>query len=77
MEILNDRIVNVPISDEDLVKTVTTLPRTPKNDGTINLQYKRKMEYKTYYKTESVRPHLILEALVYLKNNQPDYKKQS
>ena len=69
MEVLNDRIVNVPISDDDIVKTVTSLPRTSKNDGTINLQFKRKLEYKTYYKAESVRLNQVYDALWYLKNN--------
>ena len=74
MEVANDRIINVQIPDDDIVKTVTALPRTKDNDGFINLKLKRKMEYKTYHKFETVRPDLIYEALLFLKENHPEYK---
>ena len=74
MDCINDRVVNVPISDDDVVKQVNALPRTQENDGTINLKMKRKMEYKTYYKAEAVRPKAIYDALRYLKEHHPEYK---
>ena len=74
MDATNDRLINVPISDDDIAKTVKSLPRTPDKDGFINLKYKRKMEYKSYYKFETVRPHIVYESLLYLKEHHPEYK---
>ena len=31
MDVINDRVINVPISDEDVVKTVISLPRSKDN----------------------------------------------
>ena len=31
MQAMNDRVINVPIEDGDLIKEVTSLPRTKKN----------------------------------------------
>ena len=33
MPIMNDRVINVPINDEDIAKSVQSLPRTRKEDG--------------------------------------------
>ena len=54
-----------------------SLPRIPGNDGIINLKLKRKMQYKTYHKFETVRPHLIYESLLFLKDHHPEYKDVS
>jgi len=35
MDATNDRLINVPISDEDIVKTVQSLPRTSEKSGII------------------------------------------
>ena len=32
MPIVNDRLINVPITDDDVLQTVTSLPRTPDKD---------------------------------------------
>ena len=37
---LTDRIINVPINDEDILKTVKLLPRTPKEAGLIGVSLK-------------------------------------
>ena len=46
---MHNRIVNVPIPDDDVVKTVTTLPRQGNSSGLINVQLKRKLEYKNVH----------------------------
>ena len=74
MPIVNDRLINVPITDDDVLQTVTSLPRTPDKDGFINLKLKRKMEYKSYHMIETVRPHYVYDSLAYLKDNHPEYK---
>ena len=74
MDIMNDKVVSVPISDEDVVKNVTSLPRTKETNGILNLKMKRRMKYKTYYKVETARPEMIYNALIYLKDHNPFYK---
>ena len=73
MEAMNDYVINVPIEDDDIVKTVTSLPRTEKNSGMITLGLKRDMVYKTYHKLEMIRPDKVYEALLYLIENHPNY----
>jgi hypothetical protein len=73
MEAMNDYVINVPIEDDDIVKTVTSLPRTEKNSGMITLGLKRDMVYKTYHKLEMIRPDKVYEALLYLIENHPSY----
>ena len=73
MEAMNDYVINVPIEDDDIVKTVTSLPRTEKNSGMITLGLKRDMVYKTYHKLEMIRPDKVYEALLYLIDNHPSY----
>ena len=71
---MNDRVVNVPIEDNDIIKHVTSLPRTDKNSGMVTVQMKRKMTMKNIHKRGLIRPDKIYEALVYLKENHPEYK---
>ena len=74
MDILNDKIVNVPITDDDVIKNVTCLPRTKDKSGTINIKWKRRLKYKTYYKMQKVRPYETYQGLKYLTENNPFYK---
>ena len=48
---LQGRTVNVPIDDEDILKTVDKL-RTPANAGIIPVRLKRKKEYKTSHRQQ-------------------------
>ena len=70
---MNDRIINVPIEDNDIIREVTSLPRTDKNSGMVTVQMKRKMTMKNIHKRGLIRPDKIYEALVYLKENHPEY----
>ena len=49
----------MPISDEDVVRNVTSLPRTKETNGLINLKMKRRMMYKSYYQMQAARPEMI------------------
>ena len=60
---LKDRIINVPINDEDILNTVELLPRTPKEAGLIGVSLKRKMEYKNTHKRQLVNPEKIWRML--------------
>ena len=73
LNIPNDRIINVAIEDDDLIKEVTSLPRTEKNCGMITVGMKRKLDMKNYHKLGLIRPYKIYEALLYLKENHPEY----
>ena len=66
MDVINDKIVNVPISDDDIIKNVTSLPRTKETNGFVNLKMKRRLQYKHYYKMETVRPEMVYKALLFL-----------
>ena len=74
MDIINDKCVNIPISDDDLIKIVKSLPRTKDTNGIINLKMKRKLKYKSYYKMEAIRPEAVYKALFYLKEHNPFYR---
>ena len=74
MDVINDKIVNVPISDDDIIKNVISLPRTKETNGFVNLKMKRRLQYKHYYKMETVRPEMVYKALLFLKENNPFYR---
>ena len=74
MDAMNDKVVNVPITDDDIIKEVTSLPRTEKNSGMVNIKLKRKMGIKNYHKMGLIRPEKIYQALRYLKDHHPEYK---
>ena len=68
-----DRIVNVPIPDDDIIKSVNSLPRNSDNSGLIKVQLKRDLSFKTVHKEEMIRPKILPEAVNYLKLNHPSY----
>ena len=73
----NLQVINVPIPDDDIIKTVSCLPRTSKNDGRITIRVKRKLSYKKVEKEEIVNRDQLKEGLRFLKNNHPSYKNMS
>ena len=62
-----DRVINVPLSDEDITKVVTSLPRPPDEAGIIAVRLKRKMNLRQAHLEEFIRPHYVLRALRKLK----------
>ena len=44
---LKDKIINVHVNDSDIVDTISSLPRTPSEAGLIEIDPKRKVEYKS------------------------------
>ena len=63
--------VNVPSILDTLC---TELPRLPSQSELIALKFKRKLSYKSHYMYDYVTPQNILDALRYLKANNPYYK---
>ena len=74
MESMNDRVICVPIPDEDVIKSVTCLPRTSANDGYITVNLKRMKSLKKNEMQETVLPNQLLDGLEYLRLNHQDYK---
>ena len=72
---LTDKIVNVPITNEDINNTVELLPRTPKEAGLIGVTLKRKLEYKNTHKQQLVDPKKIVKMLELLKTSKNPYYK--
>ena len=43
---LKDKVINIPVNEDDIVNTITSLPRTPNEAGLIEVDLNRKVEYK-------------------------------
>ena len=74
MSAIYDRVINVPIDDDDIIKTVSSLPRTEKNHGMVTVGLKRDQCLRTFHKKEMVSPERVYNALIYLKENHLQYK---
>ena len=74
MPALNDRVINIPIGDTDLIKNAMALPRTANQIGLISLKIKRKLNYQTHHRLECMRPQKVNEALKCLSSMHPQYK---
>ena len=64
---VKDRLVNVPVHENDVINTVNSLPRTPHEAGIIPVKLKRTVEYKNTHKEEYVSVPKIKAALKTLK----------
>ena len=53
---LKDKIINVPVKDDDIINTMTSLLRTPHGAGLIEVDLKRKVEFIDPKKFQNVRP---------------------
>ena len=70
---IKGNVVNVPA---DVNNTVNMLPRLPQESGTIKVQLKRRLEYKSSALSLNVRPNKILEAANWLATNSILYREQ-
>ena len=70
-----DKLVNIPISKNDVINTLTNLPRTPSEAGLVEVKLKRKLGYKGYHRNEYINTENIFKALKVLKEKgHPDYQ---
>ena len=75
MAACKDKLINIPISKEDVLNTVQNLPRTPNEAGLLEVKLKRKMEYKNVHQQSYIDPQKIYNALEFLKKNgHPHYQ---
>ena len=70
---INGNIVNVPA---DISNTISMLPRLPDETGTIKVNLKRKLQYKSSALSLNVRPHKVVQAANWLINNSSLYKEE-
>ena len=68
MRAMKDEVINVPIENEDISKSITTLPRHPDDAHLVAVQLKRKVEYKNLHLEGFIRPNVIIKALKTLKD---------
>ncbi len=64
-------VVNVPSKLESICQL---LPRLPNDAMLVPIKLKRRLCYKGHYLYDSIRPHVVLEWLKWLKENNPHYK---
>ena len=64
---LKDKIINVPVNDNDIVNTMTRLPRTPNEAGLIEVDLKRKVEYQNSHIKQLINPQKCFKMLELLK----------
>ena len=70
---IKGNIVNVPA---DVNNTVNVLPRLPQESGTIKVQLKRRLQYKSSALSLNVRRYKILQAANWLAANSALYREQ-
>ena len=68
---ISGNIVNVPA---DITNSISMLPRLPDETGTIKVNLKRRLQYKSSALSLNVRPHKVVEAANWLVNNSTLYR---
>ena len=74
MRAMKDKIINVPLEDEDISKNMTNLlPRHPDDAHLMCVQLKRKIEMKNSHIAGFIRPNIVIKALETLKQRGNKY----
>ena len=70
-----DKLVNIPIYDNDILNTIAQLPRTPKEAGLLEVKLKRKLQYDNCHKKQYVDKDKLFQALEFLRRKKhPGYE---
>ena len=67
MKALNDKVISVPLEEDDVSKTMTTFPRHPDDAKLVAVQLKRKIRMKNTHLQEYIRPAKCIGAVEKLK----------
>ena len=67
MKAMIDKVISVPIEQDDVSKTISELPRHPDEAKIVAVQLKRKLEMKNTHLAEFVRPAKCIKAVEKLK----------
>ena len=70
---INGNVVNVPA---DVTNTVNILPRLPDQTGTIKVQLKRRLQYKSSALSLNISRHNVLQAAYWLASTSTLYQEQ-
>ena len=70
---ITGNVVNVPV---DICNTVNMPPRLPQDTGTIKVQLKRRLQYKSSALSLNVRPNKVMQAAAWLVNTSELYQEQ-
>ncbi|CAB4003438.1 ATP-dependent DNA helicase PIF1 [Paramuricea clavata] len=70
---ITGNVVNVPA---DICNTFNMLPRLPQDTGTIKVQLKRRLQYKSSALSLNVRPNKVMQAAAWLVNTSELYQEQ-
>ena len=70
---ITGNVVNVPA---DVNNTINMLPRVSDETGTIKVQLKRRLQYKSSALSLNIRPNKVLQALAWLLNTSPLYQDE-
>ena len=70
---ITGNVVNVPA---DVTSTVNMLPRLSHETGTIKVQLKRRLQYKSSALSLNVRPNKVMQAAAWLVNTSLLYQEQ-
>ncbi len=75
---VKDKVINVPLRDNDILKTLSEIPSLPRElneSGLFPVKLKRKLQYKNAHQESYVIPAKMNEVLQYLKySKHPGYK---
>ena len=58
-----ERVINVPLHDVDISKTITSLPRSPDSAYLVNVKFKRKLDMNNTEKEAMIRASAPLNAV--------------
>ena len=67
---ITGNVVNVPA---DVNNTVNMLPRLSHETGTIKVQLKRRLQYKSSALSLNIRPHKVMQAAAWLVNTKNSF----
>ncbi|CAB4001647.1 Hypothetical predicted protein [Paramuricea clavata] len=70
---ITGNVVNVPA---DVNSTVNMLPRLSDDTGTIKVQLKRRLQYKSSALSLNIRPHKVMQAAAWLIGTSPLYQDE-
>ena len=62
-----DRVINVPLHDEDITKTISSLPRSPNDAAILDVMFKRKLDLKSPHNHAYIKRSVLIKALKKLK----------
>ena len=68
---IHGNVVNVPA---EVSETVNMLPRLPSETGTIKVNLKRRLQYKSSALSLNIRPHKVVQAANWLVTNSTLYR---